>query len=55
MKYNHLLESDRDLKKPKILLGDQYGGHLDSAFKQSQMVAQAISKCILNNIQGILW
>lgn len=29
MKYNNLLESDRDLKKPKILLGDQYGGHLD--------------------------
>lgn len=51
MKYNHLLESDGDLKKPKILLGDQYGGHLDSAFKQSQMVAQACV-CMNNNISN---
>lgn len=46
MKYNDLLECDRDLKKPKILLGYQYGGHLDSAI---QAISNGGSGVCMNN------
>ena len=47
MKYNNLLESDRDLKKPKILLGYQYGGHLDSAIRAISNGGSGV--CMNNN------